>query len=161
MTKNDCKKTLADHCVFVKRNGHGDFIMLQLYVDDMLIVGHNPKKILALKKALSKSFSMKDLGSAEQILGMKITRDRSKRLLWLSQERYIKKLLERFNMHKAKSISMPLVCHFKLSTEQSPTAENKKAEMKNIPYSSIVNSQFLTNLGKVALVRNEMDPTIS
>ena len=111
-----------------------------LYVDDMLIVGHDSKKISALKKALSKSFAMKDLGSAKKILGMKITRDRSKKLLWLSQESYVEKLLKRFNMHKAKPVNTPLAGHFKLSMKQSPTSEKDKAEMKNVPYSSAVGS---------------------
>jgi len=50
---------------FFKRYANGDFIILLLYVDDMLIIGYNPKKIVALMKALIKSFSMKDLGSVK------------------------------------------------------------------------------------------------
>ena len=83
---------------------------------------------------------MKDLGPAKQILGMRITRDRTKRLLWLSQERYIEKVLERFNMHKSKSVNTPLAGHFKLSSKQSPTSEKEMEEMKKIPYSSVVGS---------------------
>jgi hypothetical protein len=65
----------------MKRYAEGDFIILLLYVDDMLIVGNGTKRIALLKKALSKSFAMKDLGSAKQIVGMNISLDRSKRLL--------------------------------------------------------------------------------
>ena len=79
-----------------------------------------------LKLELSKSFAMKDLGSAKQILGMKIVRDRKKGLIWLSQEGYIEKVFERFNMDKAKSIGRPLVGHFKLSLNQCPTSEKDK-----------------------------------
>ena len=119
MAKHDFKKTLTDHFVFVKKYDGGDFIILLLYVDDMLIVGHDPKKISALKKALSKSFAMKDLGSAKKILGMKITRDRSKKLLWLSQESYVETLLERLNMHKAKPFTTQFAGHFKLCKAKS------------------------------------------
>ncbi|KAK3043672.1 hypothetical protein RJ639_000088 [Escallonia herrerae] len=55
----------------------GDLIILLLYVDDMLIVRHDVKKVNKLKKDLNKSFAMKDLGPAKQILGMRITRDKS------------------------------------------------------------------------------------
>ena len=65
-------KTQADHCVFVKRYDGGDFLILLLYVDDMLIVGRDMKKIESLKKALARSFAMKDMGPAKQILGMHI-----------------------------------------------------------------------------------------
>ena len=47
--------------------------MLILYVDDMLIAGHNKKDIVDLKKKLSTQFDMKDLGDANHILGMCVT----------------------------------------------------------------------------------------
>ncbi|KAL9255222.1 Retrovirus-related Pol polyprotein from transposon TNT 1-94-like protein [Drosera capensis] len=83
----------SDHCVCVKRLSCDDFIILLLYVDDMLIIGKDTNRICKLKSELSKSFTMKDLGSAKQILGMKISRDLSKstRKLWLSQESYVEK----------------------------------------------------------------------
>ncbi|KAH9313086.1 hypothetical protein KI387_028121, partial [Taxus chinensis] len=51
----------------------------------------NMQEIKVLKKQLSESFDMKDLGAARQILGMRITRDRKEWKLTLSQEEYIKK----------------------------------------------------------------------
>ncbi|GKV11932.1 hypothetical protein SLEP1_g23145 [Rubroshorea leprosula] len=118
----------------------GDFLILLLYVDDMLIVGHDTKKIAALKTDLSKSFSMKDLGPAKQILGMKIFQDRKNKKLWLSQEKYIKKVLDRFNMSKAKPMGTPLASHFKLSTEQCLASKEEAEYMKNVPYASTVGS---------------------
>ena len=41
-------------------------------MDDILVVEQNTKKIASLKKVLGKSFAMKDLGPAKQILGMRI-----------------------------------------------------------------------------------------
>ena len=140
MVDHNFKKTKNDHCVFIKRYESGDFLILLLYVDDMLIVGQDRNKIAALKKDLGESFAMKDLGQARQILGMKITRDRPKKLLRLSQERYVERVLERFNMHKAKPVSTPLGGHFKLSSKQSPTSEKEKEEMKTTPYASAVGS---------------------
>ena len=140
MTQHKFSRTSTDHCVFIKRYDNGDFIILLLYVDDMLIVGHDKSKFTNLKKALSKSFAMKDLGLANQILGMKIVRDRSKRLLWLSQEKYIEKVLKRFNMDNAKQVNVPLAGHMKLSKRHSPTSEEEKQEMSKVPYSSAVGS---------------------
>lgn len=50
-----------DHCVSVEKLFNGGFIILLLYVDDILIVGHDTKKIENLKKELRKSFTMKNL----------------------------------------------------------------------------------------------------
>ena len=47
-----------------------DFVILLLYVDDILIIGINVSRIDRLKKQLSKSFAMKDLGLAKKILGI-------------------------------------------------------------------------------------------
>ena len=91
-------KTNSDHCVFVQKFSNDNFIILLLYVDDMLIIGRDITKIKDLKKEMSKTFAMKDLGAAKQILGMRILRDRKNKKLWLSQEKYIEKVLERFNM---------------------------------------------------------------
>ena len=60
------------------------------------------REINNLKTRLSATFEMKDLGPAKQILGMKISRDRSVGTLNLSQELYIEKVLSRFRVNDAK-----------------------------------------------------------
>ena len=67
-----------------------------------------------LKMKVDKSFVMKDLGVAKQILGMRITRDRKNHKLMLSQGEYIEKVLQGFRMQNAKPVSTPLAIHFKL-----------------------------------------------
>jgi hypothetical protein len=63
----------------------------------------------AIKPSLRKSFSIKDLGEAAYILGTKIYRDRSKRLIELSQDAYIDKILNRFNIQDSKKGFMPML----------------------------------------------------
>ena len=72
MMSHGYNRTTSDHCVFTRKFFADDFIILLLYVDDILIIGHGSSKIDKLKRELSKSFAMKDLGSSKQILGMKI-----------------------------------------------------------------------------------------
>ena len=84
MMSHGYNKTSSDHCVFIRKFSDDNFIIFLLYVDDMLIIGYDSSKIDRLKRELSKFFSMKDLGSAKSILGMKISRDRKNRKLWLS-----------------------------------------------------------------------------
>ena len=62
-------RTNADHCVYVRKFPNGKFVILLLYVDDILIVGQDAGVIGNLKD-LFKSFDMKDFGPARQILGM-------------------------------------------------------------------------------------------
>ena len=119
-------KTTLDHCVFVMKFFNGEFISLLLYVDDMLIVCRDTSKIDRLKKELSKPFNMKDLGPTKQIIGIKISRDKKTVKLWLSQETYIEKVLDKFNTSKAKLVSSTLASHLKLSSKKSPTCEKEK-----------------------------------
>ena len=72
-----------DHCCYVKKYVD-NYIILVLYVDDMLIAGANMAEIDMLKKQLSEYFEMKDFGPSKQILGMRISRDRSEGILNLS-----------------------------------------------------------------------------
>uniref|UniRef100_A0A803LCG4 CCHC-type domain-containing protein n=1 Tax=Chenopodium quinoa TaxID=63459 RepID=A0A803LCG4_CHEQI len=64
--------------------------------------GSDMNDIIKLKHQLSKEFDMKDLGPAKKILGMRITRDKQRGTLQLSQSEYIKRVLQKFNMGDAK-----------------------------------------------------------
>ena len=63
MVDHGYHRTTSDHYIFMKRFPDGNFIILLLYVDDMLIIGYDVKKIQILKEEISKSFAIKDLGS--------------------------------------------------------------------------------------------------
>lgn len=91
----------------------------------MLIAAKNMSDIDVLKRQLSAEFEMKNLGAAKKILGMEILRDRTAGILRLSQKKYIKKIVARFNMQSAKSVSTPLAKHFKLSDKLSPQTEEE------------------------------------
>jgi hypothetical protein len=126
--------------VVTSRGFESSYIILLLYVDDMLVAGSNMDEIKKLKKQLSREFDMKDLGSAKQILGMRINRDKQKGTLQLSQEEYIDRILKRFNMSNAKPVSTPLASHFRLSKDQSPKTEEEKDFMAKVPYASAIGS---------------------
>ena len=98
--------------MYIKQFSIGNFIILLLYVDDMLIVRQDVNMINRLKVKLSKTFDMKDTRFSKHILGMQITRDRESKKLWISQEMYIERILERFNIQYPKPTSTPLATHF-------------------------------------------------
>ena len=81
--KDGFKMMEEDHCVYLKRL-NSSFIILSLYVDDILLVENSKEVIDSAKKWLSSNFEMKDMGEASYVLGVKIVRDHAKRLLGLS-----------------------------------------------------------------------------
>ena len=131
------KRYEADHCCCVKFFDNS-YIILLLYVDDMLITGSSIEEINDLKKQLLKQFVMKDLEAAKQILGMRIIRDKANGTLKLSQSEYVKKVLNRFNMNKAKPVSTPLGSYFKLSKEQSPKIKEERDHISEVSYASAI-----------------------
>jgi len=66
----------ADHCWF--RYFEKSYIILLLYVDDMLAAGASMKEIVNLKAQWAREFSMKNLDPAKKILGMRTSKDRKK-----------------------------------------------------------------------------------
>ena len=97
----DFIKNVDDPYVYKKVSG-SEIIFLILYVDVILLIGNNVSLLKEVKDWLSSKFSMKDLREATYILGIKIYRDRSKRLLGLSQSTYIDKVLKQHSMEKFK-----------------------------------------------------------
>ena len=81
----------------------------------MLVACKDREEIDKLKVLLNSEFEMNDLGYARKILGMEIRRNRSKGIMFLSQEKYLRKVLETFDMSKAKPVQLPLASHFRLS----------------------------------------------
>jgi hypothetical protein len=100
-------RNLEESCVYKKFSG-SKIVFLVLYVDDILIIGNDIPMLNSVKEWLRKCFAMKDLGEAQYILGIKIYRDRSKRMLGLSQVTYIDKILDRFKMKDCKKGFLPM-----------------------------------------------------
>jgi len=126
-----------DDCFYFQ---NGSFIYLLLYVDDMLIASRDKSLIKKLKTQLSNEIDMKELGAAKKIIGMEIRMDRQAGKLFLSQQNYIEKVLDRFKMNNCKPVSTPLAAHFKLSSELYPDTKEEMERMSYVPYDSAVDS---------------------
>ncbi|KAK3040322.1 hypothetical protein RJ639_029376 [Escallonia herrerae] len=95
MSKKGYTKSAYDSCVYHQRLADGSHIYLFLYVNDMLIVAKSMSNINGLKEQLKREFEMKTW-VAKRILGMEIQRDRSAGILYLSQKKYIERVLQHF-----------------------------------------------------------------
>ncbi|GJR89956.1 putative RNA-directed DNA polymerase [Tanacetum coccineum] len=126
-------------CVYRKASG-SNVVFLILYVDDILIMGNNIPKLKEVKDYLGNCFPVKDLGEAAYILGIKIYRDRSLRLIGLNQSAYIDKILKKFNMQNSKKGFIPMEVKHDLSNEMCASSDEEKAYMKRVPYASAVGS---------------------
>jgi len=103
----DFRQNEEEPYVYKKESGSA-VVFLILYADDILLIAKDIPMLQSINTSLNNSFSMKDLGKAAYILGIKICRDRSKRLIGLSQDMYIDKVLKWFNMEQSKRGFLPM-----------------------------------------------------
>ncbi|MCO5610297.1 hypothetical protein L7F22_064533 [Adiantum nelumboides] len=133
--------------MYTRQAKDGSLLILILYVDDMLIASRQMAKISALKSKMAKVFDMKDMGESSNILGMRIHQDRSKKRLYLSQEEYIDKVLQHFNMDRGKALMTPLPSKVKLSNQDCPLFDEEKTKMDKVPYASACGSLMYAMIG--------------
>ena len=128
-----------DHCVYVKWS-KASFLILSLYIDDILLAINNKEMIVATKAWLSSNFEMKDMGEASYVLKTEIFKDRSRKFLDLSQETYIRKILERFQVQGCKPIDTPIRKGETLSLDMCSKTQEEKEIMAWVPYSNAIGS---------------------
>nr|GEV95486.1 retrotransposon protein, putative, Ty1-copia subclass [Tanacetum cinerariifolium] len=115
-------------------------IFLILYVDDIIIMRNRIPSLQSVKDNLGKCFDMKDLGEAAFILGIKIYRDRSKRLIGLGQNAYMDKILKRYKMDNSKNGHIPMQESLDLNKTQGASTPKEVKRMQNVPYALAVGS---------------------
>ena len=96
-------------------------VFLVLYVDDILLIGNDVPVMQGIKVWILSQFFIKDLGEASYILGIKIYRDRYRRLLGLSQSTYIDTMLKRFSMENSKKGYLPIPSGITLTKKDCAT----------------------------------------
>jgi hypothetical protein len=67
---------------------------------------------------------------------MEIHRDRKNGKLWLSQQKYVEKILMRFGMNNVKPVKIPLASHFKISSSLCPSNDEENEYMSRVPYAN-------------------------
>ncbi|KAL0295897.1 UNVERIFIED_CONTAM: Retrovirus-related Pol polyprotein from transposon TNT 1-94 [Sesamum angustifolium] len=135
----DFVKNDFDPCVYKKVSG-SSVLFLVLYMDEILLIGNYIKMLGDTKAWLCTQFSMKDLGEASYILGIKIFRDRSKRILGMTQNSYVDNVLKIFKMEHSKRGFLPMRNGVKLSKKQSPKTDEELKRMLDIHYALAVGS---------------------
>ena len=83
-------------------NGHINFVILGVYVDDIIPVSNSPTLLKVEKEALCRRFDIVDLGKINYLLGMSIKRDRNTQTLTIGPvtqlPSYTEKILKQFGM---------------------------------------------------------------
>ncbi|RVX18298.1 Retrovirus-related Pol polyprotein from transposon TNT 1-94 [Vitis vinifera] len=138
---NDSKQleNTVDQCIYLKFSG-SKFIILVLYVNDILLASIDVELLHETKRFLSSKSDMKDLGNASFVLGIQIYRDRSRGILGLSQNSYIDKVLSRFGMSNYAPGATPMAKREKFSLHQCLRNELERKDMERFSYALAIGS---------------------
>ena len=103
------RRCQSEQCIYIKISRHGRPIYICLFVDDMPCAYHTQDRaeFEADKAALKAKYKIQELGDAQMVLGMRITRDRPNRTLKVDQETYVQRLLEKTGMEDCIPLATP------------------------------------------------------
>ena len=102
----------SDNTVCTQKMGKS-FIILVLYVDDLILTGSDPNLINHVKSNLKKKFEMTNLGHLHYFFGLQVLQ--SKEGISLSQSKYACDILCHFHMEDCKPTPSPFQFGVKLS----------------------------------------------
>ena len=131
-------RSKVDPCVYYRQLGKPRGIV-SVFVDDDTMIAETEEGMAELKRMIGSKFQYHGLGPVHHLLGVRISQEKDNSL-YLDQEVYIDKILERFGMPKCYSVATPLEPGNKLSKGDSPTSEEERARVTNLPYRELVGS---------------------
>jgi len=115
-------------CIFFIIIGN-DIFLVSVFVDDLLAVCRITEYIQSFKAELKKRFEITELGPASTYLSFEI--DRKDHCTFVSQRKYIKEILKKFNMENCKAVSTPMATGQDFDLESEPI---------NVPYRQAIGS---------------------
>jgi hypothetical protein len=137
-------KSLIDPGIYMRGTGV-NAVFLAVYVDDLLIFGHDLNYISEFKLRLNQKFTIKDFGEVKNILGMCVTRDRQNRTLRLDQTDYIRKLVAKYRLSPDRTYSQRPIPISK-ATVRSPVDPSAPSIEGTYPFRSVIGALLYANM---------------
>lgn len=120
------KKLASDASVWIWAKD-GVKIIIPVYVDDLTLVNTataaGRAAVAKVKVRLAEKYKLRDLGLIEYLLGIRITRDRKNRRMYLDQSKFCSEVLRRFQMEHSRPVSTPLSLAIPLVPNPSPDVD--------------------------------------
>ncbi|GJT31603.1 putative ribonuclease H-like domain-containing protein [Tanacetum coccineum] len=99
---NGFKRGKIDHTLFIKKQ-KGDILLVQVYVDDIIFGSTNKELCTGFEKLMKEKFQMSSMGELTFFLGLQVQQKEDG--IFISQDKYVAKILKKFNYTDVKSAS--------------------------------------------------------
>ncbi|KAJ9563755.1 hypothetical protein OSB04_008915 [Centaurea solstitialis] len=109
----------CEHTLFTKSKEGGKFLIVSIYVDDLIYTGNDESMCDEFKSSMKLEFDMSDLGKMRYFLGIEVVQ--SPGGIFVCQRRYANEVLARFEMGNSNPVLNPIVPGSKLSKDEEGT----------------------------------------
>lgn len=131
------EKCPYEHTLFMKSGAAGKFLIVCLYVDDLIYTGNGEYLFKSFKHSMMAEFEMTDLGLLHYFLGIEVVQSAAG--IFIMQKKYAMEILDRFEMKTCNSVGTPIEPGLKL------TKDPKGKKVHNTLFKQIVGSlMYLT-----------------
>lgn len=124
----------SDNCLYYKKYENGNWCLLLIYVDDILIIATNDYIYTEVKKNISSEFKIHELGEAKYFLKIQITQSNDG-IYSINQGKYTNKIVKEFNFENAKTSTTPLDAGY-----EKEQFNNQIALTSNAQYQKLIGS---------------------
>lgn len=128
------RRSPSEHAIYIRQDD-GKQLVIEVYVDDLVITGSNNIDIRSFKKQMATAFKMSDLGLLHYYLGIEVKQGAEG--ISLSQGTYAGKILEKSGMADCNPCHVPMEPRLKLSkfsTEQPVDATAYRSVVGSLRY---------------------------
>nr|GEZ50039.1 putative ribonuclease H-like domain-containing protein [Tanacetum cinerariifolium] len=105
LQENGFQKGKIDQTLFIKKQ-KGDILLVQVYVDAIIFGSTNKDLCKAFEKLMKDKFEMSSMGELTLFLGLQVKRKPGG--IFISQDKYVAKILKKFDLIDGKSASTPI-----------------------------------------------------
>nr|GEZ84866.1 uncharacterized mitochondrial protein AtMg00810-like [Tanacetum cinerariifolium] len=105
LLKNGFQRGKFDQILFIRRQ-RGDFILVQVYVDDIIFGSSNPQLCREFEALMHEKFQMSAMGELNFFLGLQVLQKEDG--ISLSQDKYVGDILKKFGYSDVRSSNTPM-----------------------------------------------------
>jgi hypothetical protein len=139
LTEKGFTRLDSDSCIYVRGDiTKGTYIIISIYVDDIMIAGQNIKEINRIKGEFNTKWKMKDMGPISLILGCQV--NQTSTMITVKQSYFVKDTINIYQeyMPSGSPKTVPMSPEVNLSVEECPTSSDEIERMKLLPYRSVI-----------------------
>nr|GEX15037.1 putative ribonuclease H-like domain-containing protein [Tanacetum cinerariifolium] len=102
---NGFQRGMIDQTLFIRRH-RGDFLLVQVYVDDIIFGSSNPLLCREFEALMHEKFQMSAMGELNFFMGLQVTQKEDD--IFLSQDKYVGDIFKKFGYTDVRSANTPM-----------------------------------------------------